>query len=143
MNCSAFHTVGPHPLWVLVAFLLGACATSQLTWRLAPSVIYSERSDVPAVQVPDTITSGVATTIHISTKSGGCTRRGPTVVTSGDHLVTVRLFDSVLVRRPDDYVCPLILNLSRLPVVVRFSTPGLGLLRVIGADTIEHHVMIR
>jgi hypothetical protein len=137
------HSPGPPGRWVLVASVWAACATSPVTWRLAPSVIYSDRPDLPAVQVPDTFISGIPATIHVAIKYGGCTRRGPTEVVSGDHLVTVRLFDSILVRRPDDYPCFLILHLPRLPVVVRFSAPGPGVVRVLGTDTIEQHVVVR
>ena len=143
MHSYLFHAAQRPSLLVLVASLLAACATTELTWRLAPSSIHSDRSEVAAIQAPDTISNGVPTTIYIWTEYGGCTRRGLTKVTSGDHLVTIWLFDSVLVRQPADYYCPAILSFAPVPVVLHFSAPGPGLLRVIGTDTVQHRIVVQ
>ena len=123
---------------------LAACAIFQPDWRLAPSVIGSDRPTLPAVDVPDTLTAGVPVTVTAWTKMGweGCERPGTARVTSDDLLVTVRLFDSVA-RRGENEVCPSVLTFRRRTVVIRFSGSGLGTVRFVGRDTIERRVVVR
>ena len=89
------------------------------------------------------MTTAVVDTVRIWTKSGGCTRQGPTEVTSEGLVVTIRVFDSVLVHAPRDYGCPDIERFGRRAVAIRFSQPGLGVVRVVGADTTTRRVLIR
>jgi len=145
MHSSALES-WPRSVLHLLAVCIGAsggCARSELGWQVAPSLIRSDRSTMRAVHVPDTMTAGVADTAIIWTKSGGCTRRGPTDIVSSGPLVTIRLFDSVLVRQPDDYACPAVLRFARRVVAIRFSQPGASLVRVVGTDTTESHVLVR
>ena len=85
-------------------------------------------------------------TVIIWTQSGGCTRKGPTQIISYDTVVTIRLFDSLLVRGPHgppDYACPLIRSFARRRVEIRFSHPGQGVVRVVGTDTTQHAVVVQ
>ena len=129
-------------LWAV----LTGCARSEFGWRVAPSLIRSDRATIPAVQVPDTMAAGQPDTVIIWTLSGGCTRKGPTQIVSDDTLVTIRLFDSLLVRAPPgppDYACPSIRSFGRRLVEIRFSHPGQGVVRVVGTDTTQHAVVVR
>jgi len=130
---------------VLCAVLTG-CARSEFGWRVAPSLIRSDRATIPAVQIPDTMTAGEPDTVIIWTQSGGCTRKGPTQIISYDTVVTIRLFDSLLVRGPHgppDYACPLIRSFAWRRVEIRFSHPGQGVVRVVGTDTTQHAVVVQ
>src|SRR5438445_6649564 len=82
---------------IVLCTSVAACAIFQPDWRLAPSVIGSDRPTLPAVDVPDTLTAGVPATVTAWTKMGweGCERPGTARVTSDDLPVTIRLFDSV------------------------------------------------
>jgi hypothetical protein len=132
----------PFPIPILPACaLLAACAP--FAWRLDPSVIERPQANVPALQVPDSVTTGAPVTVTVWTKSGGCTRRGRTEVTTHDRVATIRLFDSVLVRSPDDYACPSVLRFARNVFSVQFSHSGPAIVRVIGTDTLERAVVIR
>ncbi len=82
----------------LVCASAAACAIFQSDWRLEPSPIGTDRATLPAVQIPDTVTAGVPETVVVWTKGGGCTRRAVPQVASDDLLVTIRLFDSIVVR---------------------------------------------
>lgn len=130
---------------VLVCTSLAACAIFQHDWRLAPSAIGSDRSTLPAVDVPDTMTAGVPATVTAWTKMGweGCERPGTVRVTSDDLLVTVRLFDSVRVRFEENEACPSVLTHRRRTAVIRFSGAGSGTVRFVGKDTIERRVVVR
>ena len=123
--------------------LLAGCATSQLTWRLLPSVIEPPNPKATAIQVPDSAMAGAPMTIVVWTKGGGCMRKGRTEVTQRDRVATIRLFDSVLVRQPDDYACPSVLWFARNVFVVQFSHPGAGVVRVMGTDTLERTLVVR
>jgi len=122
--------------------ILTACA-AKVAWRLNPSPIMSPGSHVPAVHMPDTMNAGSADTVVAWTGGGGCTRMAPARITQDDLHVTIQLFDSVLVRQPDDYVCPAVRWDHRNTIAVRFSRPGVALVRVIGSDTIDHTVVVR
>src|SRR5437879_12690072 len=82
---------------IVLCTSVAACAIFQPDWRLAPSVIGSDRPTLPAVDVPDTLTAGVAATVTAWTKMGweGCDRPGTARVTSGALPVTVRLLGSL------------------------------------------------
>jgi len=129
---------------IVLCTSVAACAIFQPDWRLAPSVIGSDRPTLPAVDVPDTLTAGVPATVTAWTKMGweGCERPGTARVTSDDLLVTVRLFDSVA-RMGEDEACPSVLTFRRRTVVIRFSGSGLGTVRFVGRDTIERRVVVR
>ena len=120
-----------------------ACARNEFGWRVAPSPISSPRATMPAVQVPDTMTAGVPDTVFIWTESGGCTREGPTDVRSDSVVVTIRLFDSLLVRAPSNYACTSDQRFGRRHVQIRFAHSGLGVVRVVGTDTTEHRVQVK
>ena len=87
--------------------------------------------------------AGSADTVVAWTRGGGCTRIVPPKITEDDLHVTIQLFDSVLVRRPDDYVCVAVRWDARRTVPLRFARPGLALVRVIGSDTTERTVVVR
>jgi len=106
-------------------------------------VIERPQANVPALQVPDSATVGTPVSITVWTKSGGCTRRGRTEVTTRDLVATIRLFDSVLVKRPDDYACPSVLRFARNVFSLQFSHSGAAIVRVIGTDTLERAVSVR
>ena len=123
---------------------LAACAIIQSDWRLEPSPIGTDRATLPAVQIPDTVTAGVPDTVVVWTKGGGCTRRAAAQVASDDLVVTVRLFDSILVRMRENEACPAVAWVARRPVVIRFSQPGVGTIRVVGKDTlVERRIFVR
>jgi hypothetical protein len=127
-----------------VCAFLGACAILRSDWSLEPSPIGTDRATLPAVEIPDTVTAGVPDTVVVWTKGGGCTRRSAPQVASGDLLVTVRLFDSVLVRMRDSEACPAVAWVARRPVAIHFSQRGVGTVRVVGKDTVvEHRVVVR
>ena len=128
----------------LVSACMAACAIFQSDWRLEPSPIGTDRATLPAVQIPDTVTAGVPETVAVWTKGGGCTRRAAPQVASDDLLVTVRLFDSILVQMQDNEACPAVAWMARRPVVIHFSQPGVGTVRVVGRDTVvERRVVVR
>ncbi len=87
--------------------------------------------------------AGSADTVVAWTRGGGCTRIVRPKVTEDDLHVTIQLFDSVLVRRPDDYVCVAVRWDARRTVPLRFSRPGVAHVRVIGSDTIDRVVVVR
>src|SRR6266567_3539576 len=118
---------------IVLCTSVAACAIFQHDWKLAPSVIGSDRPSLPAVDVPDTLTAGVPITVTAWTKMGweGCERPGTARVTSDDLLVTVRLFDSVA-RRGEDEACPSVLTFRRRSVVIRFSVAGVGTVKIFG-----------
>src|SRR5207247_8652557 len=63
---------------IVLCASVAACAMFQPDWRLAPSVIGSDRPTLPAVDIPDTLTAGVPATVTAWTKMGweGCERPG-------------------------------------------------------------------
>src|SRR5437016_1753945 len=85
---------------IVLCTSVAACAIFQPDWRLAPSVIGSDRPTLPAVDVPDTLTAGVPATVTAWTKMGweGCERPGTARVTSDELLVTDSLLDPVDLR---------------------------------------------
>ena len=121
--------------------VLAGCAA--FAWRLVPSVIERPHENVSAFQAPESVATFAPITVTVWTKSGGCTRRGRADVTTGDRVATIRLFDSVLVRSPDDYACPDVLRFGRNTFTVQFSRPGTAIVRVIGTDTLERAVVVR
>ena len=128
----------------LVCASVAACAIFQSDWRLEPSPIGTDRPTLPAVQIPDTATAGVPETVVVWTKGGGCTRRAVPQVASDDLLVTVRLFDSIVVRMRDNEMCPAVAWIARRPVVIHFLHHGVGTVRVVGRDTVvERRVIVR
>src|SRR5438046_8929852 len=104
----------PRARLLVLCTSLAACAIFQHDWRLAPSVIGSDRPTLPAVDVPDTLTAGAPATVTAWPKLGweGCDRPGTARVTSDDLLAPVRLFDSVP-RRGDDESCPSVSQFRR------------------------------
>jgi len=123
---------------------VAACAIFQSDWRLEPSPIGTDRATLPAVQIPDTVTAGVPETVVVWTKGGGCTRRAVPQVASDDLLVTIRLFDSIVVRMRDNEACPAVAWMARRTAVIHFSQPGVGTVRVVGRDTVvERRVVVR
>jgi len=128
----------------LVCASVAACAVFQSDWRLEPSPIGTDRATLPAVEIPDTVTAGVPETVVVWTKGGGCTRRVAPQVASDDLLVTIRLYDSILVRIRDNEACPAVAWMARRPVVIHVSQPGVGTVRVVGRDTVvERRVFVR
>ncbi len=128
----------------LLCASVAACAISQSDWRLEPSPIGTDRATLPAVEIPDTVTAGVPETVVVWTKGGGCTRRVAPQVASDDLLVTIHLYDSILVRIRDNEACPAVAWMARRPVVIHFSQPGVGTVRVVGRDTVvERRVFVR
>src|SRR5207245_1582263 len=95
MMSLARHPSRPRIRLIVLCTSVAACAIFQPDWRLAPSVIGSDRLTLPAVDVPDTLTAGVPATVTAWTKMGweGCERPGTARVTSDDFLVTVRCED--------------------------------------------------
>ena len=87
--------------------------------------------------------AGAADTVVAWTRGGGCTRIVSPKVTEDDLHVTIQLFDSVLIRQPDDYVCPAVRWDHRRTIAIRFSRAGVALVRVIGSDTVDHRVVVR
>ena len=132
------------PALTLTWAALAACASGDV-WRLRPSPILSTGSSVPAVHVSDTMIAGATDTVAVWTRGGGCTRTVPPRITAGDLQVTIRLFDSVLVRWGDDSAsaCPAVRWDARRTAAIHFSHPGRALVRVIGSDTIDHIVVVR
>src|SRR5437867_12701353 len=98
--------------------VLAGCAA--LAWRFVPSVIERAHENVSAFQSPESVATFAPITVTVSTQSGGCTRTGRADVTTGDRVATVRLFDSVLVRSPDDDASPDGPRLGRAQFTVEF-----------------------
>jgi len=128
--------------FALGSAVLAACA-AKVGWRLIPSPIVSPGKPLPAVRVPDTMKVGLPDTVIVWTRGGGCTRTVPPQVTGDDLQVTIRLFDSVLVRQPDDYACPAVRWDARRTTAIRFARAGAALVRVVGSDTSDHVVVVR
>lgn len=129
----------------VVCASLVACALSQSDWRLEPSPIGTDRATLPAVQIPDTMTAGVPETVVVWTKGGGCTRTAAPKVTSDNALVTISFFDSIVVRwRDTAEACPAVAWMARRKVAIHFSQLGIGIVRVLGKDTVvERSVVVR
>lgn len=138
MRCS-----GLRRLTVAFACVVG-CGIVQSDWRLEPSPLGSDRATLPAVQIPDTFSVGVPETVAVWTKGGGCTRRAAPQVKSDNLIVTIRLFDSIVVRMRDNEACPAVAWSARRAVPIHFSRPGVGTIRVVGRDTVvERRVIVR
>ena len=128
----------------LLSASVAACRIFHSDWRLELSPIGTDRATLPAVQILDTVTAGVLETVVVWTKGGGCTRRVAPQVASDDLLVTIHLYDSILVRIRDNEACPAVAWMARRPVVIHFSQPGVGTVRVVGRDTVvERRVFVR
>src|SRR6266487_5205664 len=123
---------------------VAACGIVQSDWRLEPSPIGTDRTTLPAVQIPDTFTVAVPETVAVWTRGGGCTRRAAPQVAGVDLFVTIRLLDSIPVRMRDNEACPAVAWTARRVVAVRFPRPGVGTIRVVGRDTVvERRVIVR
>lgn len=75
----------------------------------------------PALEVPDTVQAGVAFTVRVRTRGGGCDRQGTTRVEGEDGTPTVVPFDSIFV---GDAACPAVLRTFPHEATLRFDEAG-------------------
>ena len=131
------------PAYATLAAIVLLVACASYSWRLAPAVIDSPQAGLPAVQAPDSVFLAADVTVIVWTRSGGCTRRGRLEQDSDNNIVTIRVFDSILVRAPSNTLCPDVLRHTRNQVNIRFSRVGTAILRAIGTDTVERTLVVR
>lgn len=80
----------------------------------------------PALEVPDSVAVGVAFTVRVRTRGGGCDRRGPTRVERGAGAPTVVPRDSIFV---GEAVCPAVLRTFSHEATLTFDDPGRSTVR--------------
>jgi hypothetical protein len=108
-----------------------------------------------ALAAPTTVLANKDFQVTITTTGSGCEREGDTSVIISEDSATVMVYDFTMATRPG-VACSLVLKRLRHTATLRFTKPGMALIRVwgrrfgsdtplpVGAPTVlEHRVMVR
>jgi len=127
---------------VLAILALGtACSLlNQGDWGVARAVIQGSAEDPVSLELPATITAGVATPVSLRTDGTRyCTRPSHTVVSTAGMVVTLEPYDSIYV---GDLACPSVPCVCAHTVNITFPAAGVGTLRVMGRRGISLAVVV-
>ena len=86
--------------------------------------------DSARIHVPDSVTAGTAFEVRVTTYGGGCMQKGETDVYVRGRIAEIRPYDYEPTGR--GRVCPDILVLYNHTVLLTFSEPGEGIIRIYG-----------
>ncbi len=132
--------------WLLAsAFLFGSCGVFEADHETVLGAVFFH-SNPPSVIIPDTVQAGTPFTVTVRTFGDGCYSFARTEIEMDGMAAEIRPYDS----RKTDVACPEILLTIEHTATLRFDTPGLATVRVVGRrtpseaeDRLEKQVVVR